>query len=101
MEQVQTQVDELVYETKESEIKLYNTFNEFIMLSNSKFIENVCIHTIVVVTNNNNNNDNREFMMKIFLKRQMRMQKIKHQQRRNCLNQNRQHKTFQQLSSLV
>jgi WASH complex subunit FAM21 len=40
MIQVQNQVDDLVYETKASEANLYNTFNEFIMLSNTQFIEN-------------------------------------------------------------
>lgn len=41
MKQVQKRVDDLVYDTRASEVQLYNTFNELIMLSNTQFIENV------------------------------------------------------------
>ena len=45
MDQVQKQVDELVYDTNASGIRLYNTFNEFIMLSNTQFVENVRVNS--------------------------------------------------------
>ena len=36
-------IDDLAIETVESETKLRNTFNEFLMMSNTQFIENVSI----------------------------------------------------------
>jgi hypothetical protein len=35
-------VDELRFEVLEAEVGLRNTFNEFLMLGSSQFIENVC-----------------------------------------------------------
>jgi len=37
-------VDNLSFEVSESEVSLKNTFNEFLMLGNSQFIENVSPH---------------------------------------------------------
>lgn len=41
-------IDELSFEVAESEVGLHNTFNEFLMLGNSQFIENVSFHSCVV-----------------------------------------------------
>lgn len=41
LKRVQGQVDDLVDTTRTGEADLLNTFNEFIMLSNTQFIENV------------------------------------------------------------
>jgi hypothetical protein len=41
MQEVQNKVDDLVFETSVAGSNLHNTFNEFIMLSNTQFIENV------------------------------------------------------------
>jgi hypothetical protein len=41
MHEVQAKVDDLVFETSVAESNLQNAFNEFIMLSNTQFIENV------------------------------------------------------------
>lgn len=38
-------VDELGFEVSESEVSLRNTFNEFLMLGNTQFIENVSVTT--------------------------------------------------------
>jgi len=38
--EVESQVDSLVLETKSAEVRVHNTFNEFLMLSNFQFIEN-------------------------------------------------------------
>lgn len=45
-------MDDLLYEAKSADLKLRNTFNEFLMLSNSQFIENVgCLgHTSFILT---------------------------------------------------
>jgi hypothetical protein len=40
--QLEAHVDALVYDTKTVDVRLHNTFNQFLMLSNSQFIENVC-----------------------------------------------------------
>jgi len=45
---VQKIVNDLVYETKNSEVQLNNTFNELIMLSNTQFIENVSIIILIL-----------------------------------------------------
>ena len=37
-------VEELTCDTAETEVRLRNTFNEFLMLTNSQFIENVSHH---------------------------------------------------------
>jgi len=37
---IESQVDSLVFDTKSTDIKVHNAFNEFLMLSNSQFIEN-------------------------------------------------------------
>jgi len=37
---LESQVDALVFETKAADVKVHNTFNEFLQLSNSQFIEN-------------------------------------------------------------
>ena len=44
---VQDEMDDLVYEAKSADLKLRNTFNEFLMLSNSQFIENVSLSSPV------------------------------------------------------
>jgi WASH complex subunit FAM21 len=38
---LETLVDSLVFEIKATDVKVHNTFNEFLMLSNTQFIENV------------------------------------------------------------
>ncbi|RYY89278.1 hypothetical protein EON63_00990 [archaeon] len=38
-------MDELSYEIADSEVSLKNTFNEFLLLGNTQFIENVSKHT--------------------------------------------------------
>lgn len=40
-------VDNLSFEVAESEVSLKNTFNEFLMLGNSQFIENVRFWTVL------------------------------------------------------
>lgn len=42
-----TKVDQLGFAVSESEIGLRNTFNEFLMLGNSQFIENVRFRTFL------------------------------------------------------
>jgi len=39
---LEQQVETLVYDQKSVDVKLHNTFNRFLMLSNTQFIENVC-----------------------------------------------------------
>jgi WASH complex subunit FAM21 len=38
---IETQVDSLVFETKATHVRVHNTFNEFLMLANKQFVENV------------------------------------------------------------
>lgn len=42
---LQEELDDLVYETKGAELKINNAFNEFLMLSNSQFLENVSLES--------------------------------------------------------
>lgn len=42
--QLEAHVDSLVYDAKTVDVRLHNTFNQFLMLSNSQFIENVSTH---------------------------------------------------------
>ena len=39
-------IEELSSDTSEADVRLRNTFNEFLMLANTQFIENVSIHYI-------------------------------------------------------
>jgi hypothetical protein len=39
--QVEDEVDELVTATENLDIRLHNTFNQFLMLSDTQFVENV------------------------------------------------------------
>jgi len=39
--QLEDDLQDLVYEAEGSQIKLHNTFNDFLMLSDAQFIENV------------------------------------------------------------
>lgn len=39
--EVENAVDTLVTSTKAADVKLHNAFNEFLLLSNSQYIENV------------------------------------------------------------
>jgi hypothetical protein len=41
MDGVKKQLDQIVYETKSTEVSLFNKFNEFLNLSNTQFVENV------------------------------------------------------------
>jgi hypothetical protein len=36
-------IDNLVSEATEADVRLHNTFNEFLMLANNQFIENVIL----------------------------------------------------------
>uniref|UniRef100_A0A7M4DVW7 Uncharacterized protein n=1 Tax=Crocodylus porosus TaxID=8502 RepID=A0A7M4DVW7_CROPO len=39
--EIKKQVDGLIHETKATDCRLHNVFNDFLMLSNTQFIENV------------------------------------------------------------
>ena len=39
--EIKKQVDGLIRETKATDCRLHNVFNDFLMLSNTQFIENV------------------------------------------------------------
>jgi len=39
--EVEQQVETLVHETKTVDVKLHNSFNRFLLLSNTQYIENV------------------------------------------------------------
>jgi hypothetical protein len=41
MQSLQTDLDDLLHETTCVDIKLHNVFNEFLLLTNTQFIENV------------------------------------------------------------
>lgn len=43
-----SKVEDLRSDVSESDVRLRNTFNEFLMLANSQFIENVSIIKIIV-----------------------------------------------------
>jgi len=40
-QEVEAKVEDLVFATKGMEFQVTNTFNEFLMLSNTQFVENV------------------------------------------------------------
>lgn len=42
-------VDELNYEVSDSEVSLHNTFNDFLMLGDTQFIENVIVYYRVAI----------------------------------------------------
>jgi hypothetical protein len=45
---LESDLESLVIETKTAEIKLNNCFNEFLMLSNTQFVEHVRADTLVL-----------------------------------------------------
>lgn len=50
--EIKKQVDGLIQETKATHCRLHNVFNDFLMLSNTQFIENVSSLSTSYVTNN-------------------------------------------------
>uniref|UniRef100_A0A8C3KMC4 Uncharacterized protein n=1 Tax=Calidris pygmaea TaxID=425635 RepID=A0A8C3KMC4_9CHAR len=46
--EIKKQVDGLISETKATDCRLHNVFNDFLMLSNTQFIENVSIYSYVI-----------------------------------------------------
>uniref|UniRef100_A0A8C3UE50 Uncharacterized protein n=1 Tax=Catharus ustulatus TaxID=91951 RepID=A0A8C3UE50_CATUS len=47
--EIKKQVDGLISETKATDCRLHNVFNDFLMLSNTQFIENVSVYNIKLV----------------------------------------------------
>ena len=58
MNTVRDSVDDLIFDTQSCEIKIRNAFNEFIMLSNTQFIENRVIVPPTTSTPTTNNMEN-------------------------------------------
>ncbi len=58
--EVETEVDSLVTATKAADIKLHNTFNEFLLLANSQYIENVCYNLMILMFRGRNGREKKE-----------------------------------------
>lgn len=46
--EIEKQLDGLIQDTKATDSRLHTVFNDFLMLSNTQFIENVCILSIIL-----------------------------------------------------